>query len=379
MAELTVSIEHRFYRCGSRVYTKLAFSYAYWEQYLSYFDRVNVVARVMPVLALEEGMVAADGESVRFLDMPYYIGPRGFLLKLPALFLRAYTVVKSNSHFLLRSGNISNLLFIYIMLRRLPYIREFPGDIRKGVSGYSGGTLVGRFLATVLDCFARFQARYSRANSFVSESTKMLYESSRPSYVFSSFDLSEASQAKCLYEFNGALTLVALGRLEKEKGHADLLLAVAGLVNSGVDVSLLLIGDGSEREYLTRLAADNNIDCRFVGAVTDRKKMYSLLVHSDIFVLPSHTEGMPRALLEAMAVGLPCIATAVGGVPEVLPAECLVPPYSPEDISSLILVLLEDEHLRERFGRRNVELVREMFDPSMSRARQIEFWGRVCE
>ncbi|MDF1782239.1 MAG: glycosyltransferase [Alcanivoracaceae bacterium] len=379
MTELTVSLEHRFYRYEERVYTKLAFSYVYWEQYLSYFDRVNVVARVMSVPALEEGMVAADGESVRFLDMPYYVGPREFLLKLPALFIRAYTIVKSNSHFLLRSGNISNLLFIYIMLLRLPYIREFPGDIRKGVAGYSGGTFVGRVLASVLDRFARFQARYSKANSFVSESTRMLYESSRPSYVFSSFDLSEVSQAKCSYGFNETLKLVALGRLEKEKGHADLLRAIGDLIDKGLDVSLLLIGDGSERMELARLAAANNIDCQFVGAVTDRKKMYSLLVHSDIFVLPSHTEGMPRALLEAMAVGLPCIATAVGGVPEVLPADCLVPQQSSEGISSLVMKLSKDENLRENLGRRNVELVREMFDPSMSRARQIEFWGRVCE
>lgn len=379
MKKITVSLEHRFYRCGDKVYTKLAFPYGYWRQYLRYFDAVNVVARVESVSKVDSTMVRADGGSVVFLDVPYYVGPKAFFFKLPQLLKATFLYVKSNKHFLLRSGNVSNLMFLFIFVFRRPYLREFPGDIKKGVAGYSGKSPLILFLAWALDSFARFQARCSKANSFVSYATKSLYQSSRPSFVFSSFDLSEIEIRKKDYSLSDVFKIVSLGRLENEKGHMDLLKAIKIINGKGVKVALTLIGDGSASSQLRDFSKGNQVECEFLGAVTDRNYIFTTLVDSDLFVLPSHTEGMPRALLEAMALGLPCIGTNVGGVPEVLEEECMVDPESPIELSKLILLFSGDKILRQNAGLRNANFIQKKYSLESSKNMQTNFWSKVYE
>jgi glycosyltransferase involved in cell wall biosynthesis len=84
----------------------------------------------------------------------------------------------------------------------------------------------------------------------------------------------------------------------------------------------------------------------------------------DIFVLPSLSEGVPYALLEAMSCGLPCVCTAVGGVPETLPdgiAGYVVPPNDPDSLAEKICKLLEDGTLRKRMGQQATELISEKY------------------
>ena len=78
-----------------------------------------------------------------------------------------------------------------------------------------------------------------------------------------------------------------------------------------------------------------------------------MLDSAHLFVLPSLTEGLPRALLEAMARGLPAVATAVGGVPELLPPSCLVPPRQAKALAARIGDVVRDENARQRLGEEN--------------------------
>ncbi|WOA33079.1 glycosyltransferase family 4 protein [Alloalcanivorax xenomutans] len=379
MREITVGLEHRFYRYEGNVYTKLAFPYSYWRQYLNYYDKVFVVARVNVVSCIDSKMVRADGDFVSFLDMPYYVGPKQFIFKVPFLLWSSFKYVLRHRHFILRSGNVSNFLFIFIFIMRRPYLREFPGDIKKGVKGYSEGSKGVGLLAGFLDGFARFQAKYSKANSFVSEATRGLYQTSRPSFVFSSFNLSEIKETKKEYSSEIPFRIVLLGRLEGEKGQLDLLIAVKALRNEGHDSVVTLIGDGTSYEKLKKYSLENNLDCCFMGSITDRDKVFSILMKNDLFVLPSHTEGMPRALLEAMALGLPCIASNVGGVPEVLEPNCMFAPASIDELARTIKVFMVDEGLRRKEGERNIIFVRQKYDPERSKEMQTQFWSKVYE
>lgn len=118
---------------------------------------------------------------------------------------------------------------------------------------------------------------------------------------------------------NHAQILLTVGRLSREKGQADLIKAVAQLRRRHPErmLRLILVGDGPDQAKLDALARHFQVrDCIiFAGHQANVAPYYSL---ADIMILPSWTEGSPNVLLEAMAAGLPIVATAVGGIPEIV-------------------------------------------------------------
>jgi glycosyltransferase involved in cell wall biosynthesis/protein-tyrosine-phosphatase len=144
---------------------------------------------------------------------------------------------------------------------------------------------------------------------------------------------------------NDALLIGTAGRLAPVKGHEYLIRAAAYIAEARPDVRVLLAGSGPREQELRALARTLDVDrrCVFVDpAVDGRPGVYDLLAALDVFVLPSLTEGIPMALLEAMALGTPAVASAVGGVPEVLcdrVTGLLVEPRSPRALADACLEL----------------------------------------
>lgn len=148
--------------------------------------------------------------------------------------------------------------------------------------------------------------------------------------------------------------LLSVGRLSREKGHADLLNALKILrrQQNQRKLRLLVVGDGPDRQRLERLAVRSGITdwVTFVGHQSDVAPYYTL---ADLMVLPSRTEGSPNALLEAMAAGLPTVATAVGGVPEIISttsAALLVRKQDPFALARAIEQVLGSQPLREQLS-----------------------------
>jgi glycosyltransferase involved in cell wall biosynthesis len=149
--------------------------------------------------------------------------------------------------------------------------------------------------------------------------------------------------------------LLAVGRMSKEKRHNDLLDAYRLLLKQGLKARLILVGDGPERAGL-EAAGDPGV--LFTGQIRDTAPYYAA---ADVLVLPSLTEGSPNVLLEAMAVGLPVVATAVGGVPEIVAHEesaLLVEPLRPEALAGAVREMLEDGAKRARLVDKARDLVR---------------------
>ncbi len=147
-----------------------------------------------------------------------------------------------------------------------------------------------------------------------------------------------------------ATVIGTLGRLTAIKGQADLIVAFAELTEGGTDRWLLLVGDGEERAALEELATRCGVGDRLVWAGW-RDDVYAALAAMDIFALPSINEGMGKALVEAMFVGLPCVATRVGGIPEIIrdgEEGMLVDPSSPLQLAAALGNLLADAELRTR-------------------------------
>jgi len=152
---------------------------------------------------------------------------------------------------------------------------------------------------------------------------------------------------------DGTIVLISVANLIPYKGHEDLIDALARCGSDLPDWTLLCVGAGEERrQVLAARAAGAGLAGRvnFLGRRTD---VPDLLAAADIAVLTSHEEGFPNAVIEAMAAGLPVVATRVGGVPEAVVDGVtgrLVPPRDPAALSDAIRELTADAPLRYRMG-----------------------------
>lgn len=145
-----------------------------------------------------------------------------------------------------------------------------------------------------------------------------------------------------------------VGRLEAVKGLHTLLNAAARLTDSSRRaMRVFLAGNGSERAALESQCRSQNLAAT-VTFLGERSDVQDLLNMADAFVMTSRTEGMPMALIEAMAAGLPCVATAVGGIPVVLgdDAGILVPPEDPGAVAEALTRLADDDLLRRQLAER---------------------------
>jgi len=175
-------------------------------------------------------------------------------------------------------------------------------------------------------------------------------------------ELPSREEARAALGIDGP-TLGTAGRLTAQKALGDALAAL-GRVDG---VSLVVLGDGPEREGLERRSAELGLTgrVRFLGAGT-RDDVVRLFLAADAALLTSAWENLPHTLLEALAVGTPVIATAVGGVPEVVrdgENGLLVPPGDVEAIAAAIERLLGDASLRVALAAAAAPSVAELAEP----------------
>ena len=157
-------------------------------------------------------------------------------------------------------------------------------------------------------------------------------------------------------------SILYVGRLEPVKGVQYLVRAMKRVHDTIPDARLIIIGDGTERAMLealsTHLGIQNHVQ---FGGEVPHEKVLSFMQQADVFVLPSLSEGFPMVIIEALACGLPVIASRVGGVPEIITNEAngyLVEAKDTESIADNILVLLQDEKLRRKISDNNKQLVK---------------------
>jgi glycosyltransferase involved in cell wall biosynthesis len=160
--------------------------------------------------------------------------------------------------------------------------------------------------------------------------------------------------------------LLYIGGLEEAKGTFDLLHAIEILTGRGVPVELSLVGSWRDEQAAREVEAAKREDSavRFTGALNDRGRVKTCFLEADLFVFPSHSEGFPRVLYEAMTFGVPVVTTMVDGIPSVMRAgvNCLAAEVGdPMALADAIQLALENVSLRERIAAGGFSTMTEMF------------------
>ena len=221
-----------------------------------------------------------------------------------------------------------------------------------------------------------------------SEFIEIGYPGSRIVYIPNGVKIS--SEGKTTYA--PVRTVLTSARLSREKGMDILIKAWAQVVQQEKSLKLLILGDGPLASELRNLSKSLNLagSVDFRGLVQD---VSSYLKEADLFVLPSRTEGVSNALLEAMSQGIPCIATDVGGNPEALGKGeskevsvgqyllakngVLIHPGDAQGLSNAILYLIREGRVREEMGRRSRQYIRENYSIDLIADRYIELYQHI--
>lgn len=328
-------LEQRFFHTADgAAYANAQATYHHWLRYLAVFEEVRVIARSELVAAPPSGYQPLDGPGIRFLPVPPYQGPFGLLRRLPAVLRQLAEIRDEEAVIVQLSGLLGHLTAGQRSLRRRPFGVMVVNDPYLGYAPHGSGprrALQG-LIRTTLTALTRGQCRQAAAVQYVTRSAlQRRYPASpgRPQFGVSDIDLRPEAYAPEPRVYTGAARrAVMVGNLHLPHKGVDLALqALAKLREEGLDLRLQVIGEGGLRSSLEAQARELGVAgaCTFVGARATPAQVREDLRQADLFLIPSRTEGLPRALLEGLAQALPAIGADVGGIPELLSPDALFP------------------------------------------------------
>lgn len=386
--QVVVSTAHHFLRTpDGQIYSATGGrGYRFWQRYLDVFDAVRVLARVCEVAATPQALQRADGAQVSFVPLPDYHGPVGFLKKGVTISRVVKAALDKEAALILRLGMpIDSLALVQCRRSGHPYGVEVVGD---PYDVFAPGAVRHPLRPLFRWLFTRRQRRlcvHACAASYVtSQALQRRYPVAPDALSVACSDVELRPEAFVPSHRRWAqppdpARLVLVGSLAQMYKAPDVLLqAVARCRAEGLPVVLTILGDGKHRRELEALASTLGLSdaVQFLGQVSAGAAVRQQLDRADLFVMPSRTEGLPRAMIEAMARGLPCIGSTVGGIPELLPPEDLVPPGDAIALADRIAAVLRDPARMTAMSQRNLAKAREYAD-AVLHERRVAFYEQV--
>jgi len=384
---LLITSEGHFSRGpGDKIYADGPAKYSSWANYLEAFDEVVILARVAANQNNASEAARADGPCISFCALSDYHGPWQYLKNLPDLRCRVRETVARCDAFIPRvPGLVGRLAWQELMSQGKKYALEVVGDPWDALGP---GTWPGIFRPVFRRTATRnlkkmcagamaihyvtqnaLQRRYPPAKDAYSvgfSDALMDFAFAKPETIEKRYRRLDELAAPSSHGGN-PLRIGFIGSLaQMYKGPDVLLRAAAFCRNRGLNLELTLVGGGRHAPQMRALAQRLGIEdrTRLAGQLPSGPPIFDFLDSVDLFVMPSRAEGLPRALLEAMARGCPCIGSDVGGIPELLAADELVPPSDPAALAEKILEVAANSGGLRSMARRNLEIARQ-FSPEL--------------
>lgn len=387
--------DHYLRTPGGEAYSKSVLDYAFWRRYLDVFDEVLVFARMAETTEPIEDRSKSSGSGVSFSPLPDFHGPLQYLKVRKELLVRARQMLKTNDAYILRvPGTVGTVLWREVLKANRPYGVEVVGDPWDSLSPGSVKTVLRPILRRKIRWELTRQCRLADAVSYVTEySLQQRYPPGRWSTHCSDVQLSNETiidasaietriksiEAKGITK--GPWRICYAGTMAQLYKAPDVLIdAVSQCIAGGLDLELIMLGDGQYRSQLQEQAERLGIGdkVKFLGMLPAGRTVYEQFDKADLYVLPSRQEGLPRSVIEAMARGLPCITSNVGGLPELMEREYMVNPNNMSALSSKIAAAVSDVDGMKNAVRRNVKVAAK-YRSDVLQQKRVEFFTKIKE
>ncbi|HIK03580.1 MAG TPA: glycosyltransferase family 4 protein [Trichormus sp. M33_DOE_039] len=385
---ILVTLEHHFEQTpDGAVWTQTTFPHSFWKRYLEVFENVRVVARVRAVDSVSPDYQRADGDRVSFIPLPDYVGLKQYLSQARQVEQTVKNAFVFGDAIIMRvSSQIANHLQPILDQHHYPYGVEVVADPYDVFAPNSVKHPLRPVFRLWFPRQLRRQCAGACAAAYVTEKAlQHRYPPAKNAFSthYSSVDLPDevfVSAPRIPKQEIHTFTIISVGTLAQLYKAPDVLIdAVAHCVQEGMKLKLVLVGDGKHRQELETRAAKLGLkECvDFRGQLPAGDAVRAALDQADLFVLPSHQEGLPRAMIEAMARGLPCIGSTVGGFPELIPPEDMVAPGNVTALAQKIREVVINPQRLAQMSTRNLQKARE-YTEQVLRQRRFEFYLYLC-
>ncbi len=377
----------RLCRINGVVWTTPAFSMPLWSRYLQVFDHVYVVARIVETDSpIADAMSPLHDDRVSFIDLPYYVGPKQYFKVSWQIKRRIAGLIQPGNAYLCRvPGRIGSIAISILRKKRIPYGLEVVGDPWESMSPQASGHLLAPFFQIHGYLSLRTNTKNAAAALYVTQHTLQdkypvregVFTTSASNVIVR--DEYIAPSAKHTDDWRTrTIRLLSVGTLAQLYKAPDIVVkAVADLVKRGYNVKHTWLGGGQYLEPMRELADSLGVSdfVNFRGAVS-LDEVRQELDKADLFIHASRAEGLPRALIEAMAKGLPAVGSTVAGIPELLDKKALVPPNNVKKLSNTIAYFIDNPEFAQSQAEKNWKESRKYHESILGKNR-LDFYNEL--
>lgn len=366
--------------------------YSVFKRPLDVFDQILVAIRATDVIEKDANYVhLCNGDGVEILPLPDYSGVLGYLKKYFQFNKLVKDYCKRADCAIVRTPNAISFQLLRVINKNIPYVLEVAGDPWIHMAP---GEYPSKFRPLIRRMWTDGLKKYCLKANGVAYVTKEALQKAYPcrairngeskqyftsSYSTVSINGNNKYEPK-KYEKKDRYKLIHVANAftTYSKGHKECIEVLARLKKCGLDVSIDFIGEGPLKgefqDYAKKCGVDDSI--KFIGRFNNKEDVWQALREADLFLFPTHSEGLPRVVIESMFVGTPCVSTNVGGIPELLDADCITDVGDVESMYSIVSRMLNNPNEMSEKSRIGIERASD-YTEDVLQARRTAFYRKL--
>jgi glycosyltransferase involved in cell wall biosynthesis len=387
MAKLLISCDDYIFRHEGNYYFKSREWHDFYQRYLRVFEELKIANRVIDEPVLKGGRVLCDDSRIEIHPLPIFHGPVEYAKTYFAAGRAMKNAVDGCDAAILRlPSTVAQRISKQVLKARIPFATEIVFDACDGAD--TANNLFEKILWKIID--RQMRSTCAKADGVACVTEKYLqrrYLSKKSNHFVSNYSTLNLDKsfftAPRKYPNKDVLTIAHVDLqigLHSRKGTDIIIQALSKLKKEkGIIVNVKFAGDdwdnskGKILNYAKEYGIDGQVECT---GLLSRAELTAFLDESDLFVLPTKAEGLPRVIIEAIAKGLPTITTPASGNPELISSDYLVSFYDVNTLANKIELLVRGKEEYERVSKEKFEHSL-LYEGSILQSRRDEFYNKL--